>query len=194
MITNRYLTTSAFAIIFLCALSSCSKTSSILNRTFSFSTPAQTFAIPPVPNAVAYGSGIMPTVSGSFKYDLDSAIKAASNNALSINNLGSLKLASCVITETNNTTVADSSNFSSFQSITISFTSVSNSTPYQLTVNQPDVFATSMTLAPLDTNAEMKSYLQGSNFNYAVDGKMRRGTKDTMKCNAVFTFTVKVQG
>ena len=191
MKNNRSVSIAVIATVVVFAIASCSKVASILTKNLSFSTTAQPFNIPPVPTAIALSTGIMPTVKGSFSYNLDSLIKASTNNALGVNSIGSLKIANCTMTVTNPT---DSSNFQDFKSVTITFTSASTSATYQLTVNQADTFSSTMILTPVDTTADLKAYLQGNTFNYSVDGVMRRGTTDTMKCNAVFTFTLKVQG
>ncbi len=171
-------------------LNSCSKVASILSQFLTFNTPAQNFTIPPVPNAVAAGTQIiMPTISGAFTYNLDSFIKAGTGGQMGINNIANVHINSCVLTVTNPT---DSANWQQFQTVTISLTSATNSTPYVLTVNQADIYSSTMTLTPTDTTSELKSYLQGSAFNYSIGAQMRRGTTDSMKCNAVFSFTIKL--
>jgi hypothetical protein len=182
------ITLSACAAI---GISSCSKTLSLLNKTFTFQLPAQNFSIPPVPDSVALVSGYMPAISGAFTYNLDSCIKANTGNALGVNNIGSFKITSCVITLNNPDSV---NNLSAFQSLNLAFTSTAVSGTYSLGFDQPNVYAATMTLAPADTSADMKNYLQGSNFNYSIKGQMRKGTTDTMQCNAVFNVTVRVQG
>ena len=170
---------------------SCNKVLSLINKTFTVSIPAQNFVIPPVPDSVALASGYMPAVSASFTYNLDSAIKANTGGSLGISNIGSFKISSCVLTVTNPDSV---NNFRAFQNMNIAFTSSAVSSTYNLGFTQPDTYAPTMTLAPLDTSANMTNYLQGSNFNFSVKGQMRHGTTDTMQCNAVFTFSINVKG
>ena len=189
---QKHILIAAFtALIFGSLITTCSKTASLLNKTFTFSTPAQSFVIPPVPDSIALVSGYMPAVTGSFSYNLDSFIKANTGGVLGIANISILKLNNCLLTDTNPDSL---SNFRDFQSLTVSFTATSTSSSYVISATQPDVYAATMTLMPNDTSASMAPYLSGSTFNYSVKGQMRHGTADSMKCNAVFTFTVNVQG
>ena len=191
MKATRFFIGASLAAVVIFGAYSCGKTLSLLNKTFTFSMPAQNFVIPPVPDSIALVSGYMPAVSGAFTYNLDSCIKANTGGALGVSNIGSFKINSCVLTVTN---PDSTSNFQDFQSMNIAFTSTAVTGTYNLGCTQPDTYSATMTLTPTDTSADMKNYLQGSNFNYSVKGQMRHGTTDTMKCNAVFTFTVNVKG
>lgn len=188
---NRILLSVSLASVVISGIYSCAKTLSLLNKTFTVSIPAQNFTIPPVPDSIAVVSGYMPAVNGAFTYNLDSCIKANTGGTLGVSNIGSFKIASCVLTVTNPDSV---NNFRAFQNLAISFTSTAASGTYSIGFTQPDIYAATMTLVPADTTADMKSYLQGSNFNYSVKGQMRHGTTDTMQCNAVFTFSINVKG
>jgi hypothetical protein len=190
---NRALGYGIVAVSTMVLISSCSKIASVLSKTLTFTTPAQSFTIPPVSDSAVLLTTFypLPAVNGSFNYNLDSFIKANTGGVLGINNIASVRINNCTFNCSNAISTA---NFQDFQTVTFSFTSTSNTTPFTLTVNQPDVFASSMVLTPTDTSTEMKSYLSGSSFNYGISGQMRRGTSDSMQCNVTFTFTINVHG
>ena len=190
---NRVLGYGVVAVSTMVLISSCSKIASVLSKTLTFTTPAQTFTIPPVSDSAVVAASFFPapTVTGSFSYNLDSFIKANTGGVLGVNNIGSVRINNCTFNCTN---AIPTANFQDFQTVTFSFTSTSNSSPLNLTVNQPDVFSSSMILTPSDTSTEMKSYLSGSSFTYGLSGQMRHGVSDSMKCNVTFTFTINVHG
>jgi hypothetical protein len=177
-------------IAFIFGFCGCSKLAQNLNQTFTLQTPAQTFTIPPIPNIVA-SLDTMPTVQGSFSYNIDSFIKANTGNVLSISNLNMVKISSCVLSLSDAT---PASNFQDFQYATIAFHSAANSTPFVLSANPPDVYASILTLTPTDTTGNLKTYMTGNSFNFSMTGAMRRGTADTLHCSVVFTFSINVQG
>ncbi len=191
MKTNRIILVASLSALVGTSIYSCSKVLSLIDKTFTVSLPAQAFVIPPVDASIAAVSGYMPAVTGAFTYNLDSCIKANTGGSLSISNISGFKISSCVLTVTN---PDSANNFQDFQSMNVGFTSSAVTTTYNLGCTQPDTYSETMTLAPLDTTADMSSYLQGSNFNYSVKGQMRHGTTDSMKCNAVFTFSIHVKG
>ena len=97
---------------------------------------------------------------------------------------------SCVLTLQNPT---PTDNFANLSSCSASF-STNNENPYEISVsNNPDVYATSLTL-PVDTSVQLKSYINGNDFNYSLGGQLRRASKDTLQCTIQFTYSINVQG
>ena len=123
-------------------------------------------------------------------YNVDSFIKAQTGTLLGVENITSVKITSCELIINNATTT---NNLQNFRSCSASFSSNTNATPYQINIpNINDVYATSINL-PVDTTAELKSYL-GNQFNYSVSGELRRATTIPLNCTLQFTFSVVVQG
>lgn len=194
MIKIRFISVLFLAAIAISTVLSCTKLASKINKDFTFSTSPQPFVIPIVPDSIVTAANLFKLPDAppiTFSYNLDSLIKANTDNILGVGNIGSLKVNSCVLTVTNPHPL---SNFQDFETVTITFMATGSSYQYIITANQPDVYSETMTLSPADPSSDMKNILQGNNFKFLLSGKMRHGTADSMKCNAVFNFTVNVQG
>ena len=165
-------------------LQSCTNGLKSLHFNLGMQTQTVTITIPPTTGGTISVGPI------STSYNVDSFIRAQTGQQLGINNIYSVKLASCVITITNPT--ADN-NFANFQSCTASFTSNTNSTPYVLTINNnPDTYQNTLSL-PVDANAELKTYL-GDQFQYNFTGTLRRPITTTLTCTVTFNYNLVVQG
>src|SRR5271156_1441866 len=187
---KKYLSGSiTIAVTFaLLSLQSCGKlASSLVFNNLKLQPGSVTFTIPPTPSL---DSTILGSATNS--YNVDSFIKANTASTLGISNITSVKLSSCVITITSG---ADSTNnFANFSSCVASFYSNNNTTPYSISIpSNPDAYSTTLTM-PVDTTAELKSYLSGNTFNYSVSGKLRRATTQTLTCTISYSFTMNVQG
>lgn len=128
---------------------------------------------------------------GSFtqRFNLDSTIKANSDNTFGAGDVKSIKVKSIQFSLLD----ADANNnVSNFESARFTFHSNANATPVQIaSVNFPDVYATSFTYTS-DANApELKDYLKGNELTYTVFGKIRRTTSKTLPLSIQVTLTVK---
>ena len=191
MTINKIFTTAIIGLAITFGLMSCGKLASLINKTLNITTPGQNFTIPPVPYNSTLSVNFLPSLNGSFEYNLDSFIKANTDGALGINNITFLRIDSCTFTVTNPTAT---SNFQAFDTASIAFTSSSNSTPYVLKASQPNVYSVNLTMRPADTTINMQSYIQGNTFKYTISGKMRSATTDSMKCTGAMSFTVRIKG
>ncbi len=179
--------TIAFATLGMLGMTSCNKLANYLQYDLAMQTATVNFTIPPCPNTNIAVAG-----SQTVYYNIDSFIKANTMNTMGIANITSAKVASCQITLLDPTTA---NNFANFKSCTSSFYSDADATPYQMNISDnPDVYATSLTL-PVDTSSELKGYLtNGRQFTYSLSGNLRRPTKDSIHCTATISFKVHVQG
>jgi len=168
-------------------LQSCTKLGNALRYNLALQSGSVTVAIPPMANNGSTAS----VDAGSNTINIDSFIKAHTAGLLGVANIQSVKLTSCTITVQN---ANAANNFANFESCNAAFSSNTEITPYVINIaDNPDVYATSLTM-PVDTTAELKSYLIGNEFHYSVGGKLRRSTTDTLNCTIQFQFNVRVQG
>jgi hypothetical protein len=184
--------TAAIAITFgaMSMLQSCTQSASDL---LQFEVPVQSgsevITIAPIDTA---GTFTLPPTSTSL--NVDSLIKLGTNNKLGITNISSVKILSCEL-KLNNATATN--NFANFESCNASLTSSTESTPFVLTVSNPDTYSESLTL-PVDPNKELKSYMGNSTglntFNYTITGTVRRKTTDSLKCTITYKFKAIVKG
>lgn len=167
------------------ALHSCTKLVNNLQRDLEMETTTVEMVIPPVDTTVAF------TGAATNYYNVDSFIKASTANVLGINNITSAKIASCQITIDNPSTA---NNFANFKSCSASFHTNAKTDPYTVSVaNNPDVYATSLNL-PVDTSADIRTYFNGNQFSYSLNGALRRATTDSLRCKMVVKFRMRVQG
>ena len=177
------LLTLAIVVGFMGTLQSCSKALQNLHFNLSMQTQTVTVTVPPTSGTVTVG----PITS---TYNVDSFIKANTGNQLGISNIQSVKISSCVLTLTNSTAT---NNFGNFESCSASFYSNTDQTPYTLSIpNNPDGIESTLSL-PVDSTAELKSYL-GDTFTYNFTGAMRRPTTVPLTCTITFTYSLVVQG
>ena len=167
-------------------LQSCSKIASLLQYDVPVQSGTITISIPPSADTVGSTAG-----TAMNTLNVDSIIKANTGNALGVNNITSVKLTSVTLTLLNSSAA---NNFANFKSCYGSVSSNSNTTPYTVNVaNNPDVTSSSLSL-PVDSTAELKSYLTGTTYTYGLGGVLRRATTDTLTCTIVFQFKAHVQG
>ena len=166
---------------------SCTKIANQLQYNLDMHSGSVTVMIPPVSNTsseATIGSGIN-------NINVDSFVKAHTAGLLGAANIMSVKLTSCTMTLEN---ANAANNFADFQTAHAQFSSNSEVSPYQLSIpSNPDVYSSTLAL-PVDTTTELKNYMLGSQYNYAVGGKLRRPTTDSLKCTIKFQFRLRVQG
>lgn len=131
--------------------------------------------------------------SNSFTYDLDSFIKSKTSNQLGLANVDEFKISSCTLTIQNPDA---SNNFQNFEQASGSFYTSANTTPLtvgQIT-NNPNTYATSLSLPVTSDN--LKPYLANSGattISYAVGGKLRTPTTQTLTVNVHMEYTIHVK-
>lgn len=167
------------------SLSSCDKLAGLVQYNLALQTASAEVVLPPSTDTVGSASG-----SQIVYYNIDSFIKASTNNVLGMNNIESAKIQSCTITIENPTTA---NNFANFRNASGSVYSNSNTTPFTMSVSNDDVYKTVLNL-PVDTSVNLKSYMTGNQFTYTVGGTLRRATTDSLHCKVEFKFKVHVQG
>ena len=123
------------------------------------------------------------------RFNVDSFIKVKTGNVLGLKNITSVKLLSVKLTLLDG---SDANNFANFESCSASFYSNLNPGPYTVSIpKNPDVPAYTLDL-PIDPDAELKSYMQGNLFYYAIGGKLRRSVTASVKCKIEFTYNIVV--
>jgi hypothetical protein len=163
-------------------LVSCDKLKSALLNAFSANSADFTFTVPPV----TITDSVISLGSQTIYFDLDSTIKAVTSNSFNLSTISSVTPNSITLKIQN----ADSANsFANFQSGTVSFYSNTNTTPYNFNFTNPDHYTDSISI-PVDTNTNLKSYLEGKNFNYSLMGKTRRVTNKQLMIKANVKFKV----
>jgi len=183
---NKMIAFTAIAITLgAITLHSCTKLASLLNFNLGMQTESVNITIP-----ITTDTSLITVGPATNSYNVDSFIKASTGNQLGEANITNVKLASVLFTLNN----ADSvNNFADFESVSASFSSNTNTTPYTINIaNNPDVYAATLSL-PVDTTVQLKTYL-GNQFTYSVSGKLRRPTTKPLNCTVTFTFNVAVQG
>jgi hypothetical protein len=171
----------------IATLQSCGKIAGLLNFNLNMQTESVNVTIP----ATGDTSGTITIGPSSSVFNVDSFIKAQTGNQLGAANITSLKLKSVVFT-LNNADIA-TNNFRNFKSVAASFSSNTNSTPYNVSIaNNPDVYSNTLNV-PIDTTVDLKTYI-GDQYNYFVTGKLLHGTTKPLDCTITFTFSVNVKG
>jgi hypothetical protein len=182
----KALSITALSVVFL-GFNSCSKLKSLLQFDLNMQTASFQISIPP-----ATTSDSIPATTVTILFNVDSFVKAGTSNQLDISNLTVAKINSCILTLSN---PDSANNFANLQTTTLQFYTDSMSTPYTIgnINNNPDKYSTSLTM-PVDTSANLSTYLHATKFVYSIAGKLRRSTTDTLKCSVQTTFTLHVQG
>jgi hypothetical protein len=188
MLKTRFLSTLGLGLILgAVAFQSCTKGKNKLKYDLPLQTGSVEVTVPPTSdttNAKELGTGVN-------TFNIDSFIRANTNNLLGISNIQSVKLTSVTLKLSPAT---PTNNFANLQSYYASFYTSGNTTPYTIPVTlNNDEFSDTKTL-PVDPNVELKGYLNGNNFTYNVGGKLRRPITDSLKCKIEFKFMVSVQG
>lgn len=183
----RILFASALAVtcVGIAALQSCNKLANLVNYDLDMQTASVEVTLPPTSDTIGSAAGSQVT-----HYNVDSFIKANTSNALGIANISSAKMKSCTITLLNPNAT---NNFANFRTATGSIYSNTNTTPYLLSLSNDDSYRTVLNM-PIDTSAELKDYLTGTDFTYSAGGSLRRATTDTLHVRVDFAFKVHVHG
>ncbi len=176
----------AVTCVGLSTLQSCDKVANLLQYNLALQTASAEIVLPPSDTTAGSASG-----SQMVYYNVDSFIRANTGNALGINNIESVKIESCTLTLLN---PSAGNNFANFQSASGSVYSNTNTTPYTLSIaSNPDTYASVLSL-PVDTAANLKSYLTGNQLTYSAGGTLRRATTDSLHVKVDFKFKVHVHG
>ena len=168
------------------AIQSCTKIATLVSFNLSMQTESVNITIP----AMSDTSGVFSVGPISTSYNVDSFVRAQTGNQFGAANITSVKLSSVTLTLSNAT---NTNNFRNFESVYTAFYSNTNTTPYVLSYNDTSTDFSSSISMPVDTSAELKTYL-GNQFTYDVTGKLRQATTMPLDCTITFTFGVKVQG
>jgi len=129
----------------------------------------------------------------SITYNIDSMIKAQTDNKLGFGDIKSVKI------KTLNLHLTDASatnNFANFISATATFSSSANTSPYTLAnvQNNPDSYNDVLSPAVVSTSDDVKGYFNSQmTLNYTLAGKLRRPTTETLHCHAEVTYTISVK-
>ncbi len=186
MIRNRLtIALSVIAVGAIITVSSCTKLVNLLNTRLSMQTQSVNVTVPVIPDT----SGMITVGPAYSRFDVDSFIKAQTASQFGAANIESVKLHSVVFT-LNNADMAN--NFQNFKSVSASFYSNTNSTPYVVSIpNNPNTFASSLSL-PVDTTVNLKAYI-GNQFYYTISGEARHGTTKELDGTITFTFDLDVK-
>jgi len=184
-INSRTLCAAIFLLVGFC---SCSKLASNLQYDLSLQTASVDIAIPPLTDTTM--SIAMGTITSP--YNTDSFVKANTDGLLGVSNIGSAKMVSCNLTLQNPNT---GNNFGNFQTASVSFSTNSNTTPVTVAsvTDNPVAYAASMDL-PVNTSADLSSYLHGNQLTYSLAGKLHNPTTDTLICRVQLKLNVHVHG
>lgn len=132
--------------------------------------------------------GVESSSSNTISFNLDSIIKAYTENTFSIGNLSSVKVKDVTIFLVN---ADDLNNISNFETVSLSFFSNTNSTPAVVaSAIIPNTPATSLNV-PAVNSPELKEYLKGNQLTYTVTGKARKSTTKTLNATVSVTLCVK---
>jgi hypothetical protein len=185
---------STFSVLGIAAtlgFQSCDKIKeAIPSQDVSFDGASADIIIPPVSDTTAQGS----IAETSFKYNLDSLIKAQTSGALGFSNIQSIKVNSISITLND---ADQANNFANFSYAGLSFnTDASNYDVYNLgyIANNPDAYSATLTPPVLDANQDLKKYF-GANttLRYLFVAKLRRKTTKALHGRAQVKYTITVK-
>jgi hypothetical protein len=165
---KKNLITLSTLIIILLSLSGCKKIARAIFGGFDTSVDYQ-ISVPIIPVVSPFE---LPVGQYLYKFNLDSVVKAQTAGIYNANDVKSIKAKLFNITITD----ADPlNNISNFQSVRVTIHSNTNSTPTELfAVTFADTYAATFSTA--GNNAELLSYLKGSDIIYTMYAKNRRIT------------------
>ncbi len=176
----------ASVVVGLSVLQSCNKLSKLVQYDLEMQTADVEVVIPPVADTNATYAGTQTNY-----YNVDSFIKANTNNILGLSNITSAKITSCVVTMQS---PPAGISFGNFKSVNASFFTNGNTTPFVVAIaNNPDVNTTTLNI-PVDSNADLRPYFNGNNYTYAMSGSLRRAITDTVKCKVQLKYKIHVEG
>ena len=165
---KKNLITLSAVFIILIAFAACKKIASAIFGGFDTSVDYH-ISVPAVPIVLPVE---VPIGQYMYTFNLDSIVKAQTAGIYNANDVKSIKAKEFKITVTN---PDQQNNVSNFQNIRVTIHSNTNSTPAELfAVTFPDTYAASFTTP--GNNAELLSYLKGSDIVYTMYGKNRRIT------------------
>lgn len=120
-------------------------------------------------------------------FNLDSIIKAETDNAFSLDNISSINIEEAKLTILNPDTT---NNFANFEEGWLEFNTNINTTPILVASGlNPDVYADSW-LIPVDKSVNLKNYLKGTHLAYYLSAKARRVTTKALDCKIAIKFKV----
>ena len=156
------------AILLLVTFSSCKKIVAAIFGGFDTTVDFQ-LSIPAIPVVSPFE---LPLGQYLYKFNLDSIVKSKTAGVFRATDVKSIKVKQFNINITN----ADQlNNVSNFQSVRVTIQSNTNNTPAELfSVTLPDTYASTFSTA--GNNAELLSYLKGSDITYYMYGRNRRVT------------------
>ena len=174
----------AFTAVGLLAVftSSCEKAKALIFPSFEAAAGEAVLNIPVISNTTTEAT----VGSTTMNFNLDSTIKANTAGEFSISHAESVIVKNIVLEVLNGD---QESNISNFESVKVSLSSNSNTTPATLVsttlvdVNQPQVIN--------GNGTELKEYLKGSTLTYNVAGKLRRETKKNLQLQMSLILSVK---
>lgn len=165
---RKNLITLSAVFIMILASSGCKKIVAKIFGGFDTSVDYQ-ISIPIIPAVSPFQ---LPVGQYVYKFNLDSVVRSQTAGIYNANDVKSIKAKQFNITITD----ADQlNNISNFQSVRVTIHSNTNNTPAELfSVTFPDIYAT--TFSTPGNDAELLSYLKGSDITYTMYAKNRRIT------------------
>ena len=182
---KKTLTLFAVGFLLTTSLLSCNKLIEAFFPGFDTDINAAEIKIPAVP--------VVPTTETNlgnvtFRFNLDSIIRVHTANAFSINTIASVRVKAIKFDFQN---ANAENNAANFESMRISFSSNSNTTPTTIgSVAIPDTYATSISI-PITEGIELKDYMRGEQISYTLSAKARRGTSDQLVSTIIVSISVK---
>jgi|SRR6476469_7020408 len=180
---RRILTLSLLGALCAVGFTSCDK---IKDKLFpAFEVDVSDVAVT-IPITVA---GVEANSSGNVAFNLDSAIKAHTENAFGINSLSSVKVKDITVTLVD---ADDLNNISNFETVAVKLATNTVSTPAVVaSAAIPNTPATYINI-PADANTpELKDYLKGNQLTYTVSSMARKST--TAPLHAIVSLTLSVK-
>jgi len=163
--------------------SSCKKVVTSLFPGIDVRVPDVELTVPPI---IAVPNSEMSLGNFTTAFNLDSAIKASTNNVFNINDIASVKVKRVTITLQNGDNF---NNLANFKSARVTMNGDGTETNI-LSVNIPDAQSNSITVDATDS-PDLKRFLSGGQINYTVYGTVRRPT--TKSLNMVVSTTIRVE-
>ena len=149
--------------------------------------------VPIVPDTVTH----LAMGTSTFKYNIDSMIKAKAGTSFSASMISKVTLKSCKLTINN---ANPTNNFANFQLCDLFFNSSINPvTAHTATIaNNPDMNSDTLDV-PVDNTIDLKSYFYSSSssgpvtITYVFGGKLRRPTTMVLNVTAHVEYDLKIQ-
>ena len=171
--------------IVVAGLAGCKKIVRSLFQGIDADVPTFTVPLPPIP-VVPPGEVALPSFTQHF--NLDSTIRANTNNVYGAEDVSSVKVKQIVFNLTNADTLNNISNFESAR-VTLS-SNAKTDTVTIASVTFPDTYATTYTYTPVNS-PELKPYLVGSILYYNAYGRLRKITTKPLTLELKVTLRVQ---